>query len=209
MPVKKCESHGYYRGETCECGEDGELIIPDNKLKPLGKIVSGALRHFPKDIGVNLDQNGWADLDQLLEAISSRSRYDWLTKDDLIALVETDKKGRYEIEDNKIRATYGHTVDVSPDLPKKEPPEELYYGSSEEEAGRVEEIGLKPVNKNKVHLSEESESALEVAQASIDNPVLIVVKAKDVYKENVDIRKAAKSLWVAPEIPPEFLEIKN
>lgn len=209
MPIRNCENHGYFRGEECECGQEGEIVIPEDKLKPLGKIVSGALRHFPTDIGVSLDQDGWADLDQLLEAIGSRRRYDWLEKEDLIALVETDEKGRYEIEDNKIRATYGHTIDVSPDLPKKVPPEELYYGSSEEEAGRVEEIGLKPVNKNKVHLSEKSETALEVARASIDTPVLIVVKAKEAYEDGLDIRKAAKSLWVSEEISPEYLEIKK
>ncbi len=209
MPIKICPTHGYYRGEECECGEEGKVIVSDNKLKPLGKIVSGALRHFPKDIGVSLDENGWASLNNLYNAISKRNRYDWLEKKHIKALVETDEKGRYELRDGEIRATYGHTVNVKPDLPNKEAPKELYYGSSEEEAGRIEEIGLKPVNKTQVHLSENSKDALEVAESSIDEPVLVVVKAKDAQNNGVEIKKAAKKIWLTDKVPPKYIEVRK
>ncbi len=207
MHIGRCPSHGYYRGNSCECGSEGETLIFEGKIKPLGKIVSGALRHFPDDIGVSLDSKGWADIEDLLRAIGRRSRYGWLEKEHIVALVVTDEKGRYEIRNGKIRATYGHTVDVEPDLPKSTPPDELYYGSSHEEAGRIEDIGLVPSDKNKVHLSESSKTAIEVASSSTEDPVLIVVRARKAQKEDIDIRKAAKHLWVADKIPPKYLYV--
>ncbi|OKY77618.1 MAG: RNA:NAD 2'-phosphotransferase KptA [Candidatus Methanohalarchaeum thermophilum] len=209
MNIKKCGTHGYYRGNKCECGEEGEKVLSENKTRSLGKIVSGALRHFPKDIGINLDENGWTSLDELYEAIKTRNKYDWLEKDHLRVLVETDEKGRYEIENGKIRATYGHTVDVRPDLPSKKVEGKLYFGSSKEEAGRIVEIGLKPAEKTRVHLSESKKSALEVAMSSTDNPVLIEVHAESAQEDGIEILKAAKELWVADEIPPEYLEIAS
>ncbi|WGI17541.1 RNA 2'-phosphotransferase [Methanonatronarchaeum sp. AMET-Sl] len=183
--------------------------MSEERATALGKIVSGSLRHFPKDIGVELDGNGWASLDGLYKAISRRGRYSWLDKEHIEVLVQTDEKGRYELEDGEIRATYGHTVDVEPDLPITEPPEELYYGSSEEEAGRVLEIGLKPADKVKVHLSEEKESALQVASSSTDNPILIIVRSREAQVNGVDIRKAAEGVWVADEVPPAFIEVNE
>ncbi|OUJ19212.1 RNA:NAD 2'-phosphotransferase KptA [Methanonatronarchaeum thermophilum] len=183
--------------------------MSEDKVTALGKIVSGSLRHFPRDIGVELDDDGWASLDNLYSSISRRNRYNWLEKQHIEVLVQTDEKGRYEIRDGEIRATYGHTVDVDPELPMVEAPEELYYGSSEEEAGRVLEIGLKPADKVKVHLSEEKESALQVASSSTDNPILIIVRSREAQVSDVDIRKAAKGVWVADEIPPAYLEVKQ
>jgi len=183
--------------------------MSEERVSALGKIVSGSLRHFPNDIGVELDSDGWASLERLYKCISRRSRYGWLDKEHIKVLVDTDEKGRYEIQDGLIRATYGHTVDVDPELPVSKAPEELYYGSSEEEAGRVLEIGLQPADKVKVHLSEDEESALQVASSSTDHPILITVRSREAQVAGVDIRKAAEGVWVADEIPPAYLEVRE
>lgn len=41
----------------------------------LGKFISLILRHKPQVIGITLDQNGWADTQELLAGINASGRY--------------------------------------------------------------------------------------------------------------------------------------
>src|SRR6056297_2910743 len=107
--IRKCKEHGYFRGDGCsECGNEGRYVLDDDREERLGRFVSGALRHFPADVGLEMDQQGWVDLAFLYDAM--KKRYRWATMERLISLVESDKKERYEIDDSFIRARYGHSV---------------------------------------------------------------------------------------------------
>ena len=59
----------------------------------------------------------------------------------------------------------------------------LYYGTSEEEADRILEIGLKPVNQHYVHLSKSIEEAVKVACIRTEHPVIIEVDARKAQRE--------------------------
>jgi len=54
--IKKCVIHGVFRGNECKCGEAGILILDDEQTERLGRFVSGALRHFPDDLGLAMNQ---------------------------------------------------------------------------------------------------------------------------------------------------------
>ena len=70
-----------------------------------------------------------------------------------------------------IRATYGHTLDVSPDdLPLAET-DEFYYPVTEEEADIIIEGGLHPTDRKKVHLSGNVEKAMEAGKVRTENPL--------------------------------------
>jgi len=149
--IRFCPYHGFYRGERCKCGAEGELILPKEKVEKLGKFISGILRHFPDKFGLNMDENGWVNLESLARVV--RKKYRWANVWLIKALVYSDEKQRYELKDDMIRARYGHSIDVKlNDLPQAEE-DVLYYGTSEEEAHRMLEIGIKPVNQRYVHLS--------------------------------------------------------
>lgn len=53
------------------------LLINDSESKDveLGKFISLILRHKPQVIGITLDQNGWADTQELLAGINASGRY--------------------------------------------------------------------------------------------------------------------------------------
>ena len=202
--IKKCPIHGAFRGSECKCGETGILLLDDEQTERLGRFISGALRHFPDDLGLAMNQHGWVDLDVLCDAM--RTRYKWSNKDKLLSIIESDEKGRYEIQGRKIRARYGHSVNVDLDYPENTLPE-LYYGASREELDILLEKGIKPVKQRYVHLSTTSEKALEVAKIHTDDPILILIKAQEAQSEGITMLSATDNIVLSEEISPEYLEL--
>lgn len=202
--IKKCPVHGFIRGEACTCGEPGALMLTDEQTERLGRFISGALRHFPDDLGLAMDQHGWVDVGVLCDTM--KTRYKWANKEKLFSIIESDEKGRYEIKANKIRARYGHSVDVDLDYPENTLPE-LYYGASREEVDILLEKGIKPMKQRYVHLSTSPEKAIEVAKIHTEDPVLIIVNAGDAQNDGVSMLSATENIVLSEKIPPEYLSL--
>jgi putative RNA 2'-phosphotransferase len=202
--IKNCPKHGFFRSDTCACGDAGILILNDEQTERLGRFISGALRHFPDDLGLAMNQHGWVDLDFLVDAM--RTRYKWSNKEKLFSIIESDEKGRYEIKGNKIRARYGHSVDVDLDYEENTLPE-IYYGASREEVDILLEKGIRPVKQRYVHLSTSADKAREVAKIHTEDPVLLVVNAQEAQDDGVAILSATKNIVLADEIPPQYLSL--
>lgn len=202
--IKQCPKHGYFRGTQCECGNPGRFILSGFKAEKLGRIISGALRHFPKELGLMLGEHGWADIDDLEKAIVAK--YPWARRYHIEAMLSTDEKGRYERKDQKVRARYGHSIDLDLDYPETKF-DTLYYGTSEEEADRILDIGLKPVNQHYVHLSKTIEEAVKVACIRTEHPVIISIDARKAMEKGIKIIDAGP-VCLSGQIPPEYLKIE-
>lgn len=202
--IKKCQNHGFFRGEACACGEAGTLMLNDEQTERLGRFISGALRHFPDDLGLAMNQHGWVDVDVLCDAM--KTRYKWANKEKLFSIIESDEKGRYEVKGNKIRARYGHSVDVDLDFPENTLPE-LYYGASREEVDILLEKGIKPIKQRYVHLSTSVEKAREVAGIHTDDPVLLVINAEQARNDGVKMLSATENIVLLEEIPAKYLKV--
>ena len=202
--IKRCPQHGFFRGEHCECGSAGLQLLDKTKTEQLGRLVAGGLRHFPDDLGLEMDSRGWVELAKLGEVVAGR--YRWASKELLIALVESDPKQRYEINNGKIRARYGHSVNVELDHPDNRLPD-LYYGASEEEADRILEVGLKSASQRYVHLSTTPEKAWQVATFRTGNPRVIQAKADACQEAGVKMMTVNKDIVISEMIPSRFLSI--
>ena len=199
-----CIKHGYFRGEKCECSNYGRFVLDETRVIKLGKMVSGALRHFPDELGLRMNEQGWVDANQLISALEGK--YRWFHREHLFALIESDVKGRYELSGEKIRARYAHSVNVNLDFPANKLPE-VYYGTTMEEAGRIMEVGLKPVGQRYVHLSTSFEEAIRVAKFRIDQPVIIIIDAQKAQSSGIKMMKVNDQICLSESIPPAFLEI--
>ena len=202
--IKRCPQHGFFRGEHCECGSAGQLLLDETKTEQLGRLVAGGLRHFPGDLGLVMDSRGWVDLTKLGEVVARRHR--WAGRELVIALVQSDSKQRYEISGDKVRARYGHSVDVELDHPENELPL-LYYGASEEEADRILEIGIKPASQRYVHLSTTAEKAWHVATFRTGNPRVIQAEAAAAQQAGVRMMTVNDDIVISDMIPARFLSI--
>lgn len=202
--IKRCPQHGFFRGEHCVCGSSGQLLLDETKTEQLGRLVAGGLRHFPGDLGLEMDSRGWVDLIKLGDVV--RSRHRWAGKEMVVALVMSDPKERYEISGDRVRARYGHSVDVELDHPTNTL-SKLYYGASEEEADRILEIGLKAASQRYVHLSTTPEKAWHVATFRTGNPRVIQADATAAQHEDVVMMTVNEDIVISDTIPAKFLSI--
>jgi len=205
--LKECAQHGYFRADSCPvCGQPGRFLMNDRELDHLGRILTGILRHFPDRYQLPIDPQGWVSLPQIVRAISQKHPpYHWLRTQHLVAIAETDAKGRYEVRDDRVRATYGHTVDVDLDLPTENIPDHLYYPVTAEEAGIVLEVGLKPSDRKKVHLSKTAADAHSAGAVRTPDPIILEIDAKRARAEGIVIKRAGKTVYLVDQVPSEFL----
>jgi len=207
--LRQCEEHGYFRGENCpECNQPGKFLMNQDELDKLGRMMAGILRHFPEKFKLEMDERGWVDLISLINSIRRKqSTFHWLRQHHIQAIVETDNKQRYQIEENMIRATYGHSLNVDPDLPTDEIPGLLYYPTTDEEAELLLETGLKPSDRKKVHLSLTVDDAIIAGRVRVENPIILEINAQAAIESGAVIQKAGRTVFTTKEIEPEFIKI--
>jgi len=205
--LSECEEHGYFRGETCPvCNRKGKFLMNERELNSLSRIIAGALRHFPEKLGLMMDGKGWVELSSLIDAIgTARSGFDWLRIHHVEALVDTDPRGRYQIDGGMIRATYGHTIDIDlSDLPIAEI-DDFYYPVTIEEADIILEGGLFPTDRKKVHLSGSLEKAIEAGKVRTDEPLILKIDGKKARDAKINIYHAGKDVYIADRIDAKYI----
>ena len=205
--LKECAQHGYFRAESCPvCGQGGRFVLNDRELDHLGRVLTGILRHFPDRYGLAVDAHGWIELSAIARAIAQRHPvYRWLRPQHLVAIAETDAKGRYEVRDDRIRATYGHTLEVDLDLPTDNMPDHLYYPVTTEEAAIVLEVGLRPSDRKKVHLSKTAADAVAAGKVRTPEPIVLEIDTRRARDDGIVIMQAGKTVYLAERIPAEML----
>ena len=189
------------------CGASNtRFLLKDEEIDSIGRMMAGVLRHFPERYGLEMDANGWVDLGEFITAVAIRNRrFRFLKPNHVLGLVQTDPKGRYEFRDGRIRATYGHSLDVDLDLPTDAIPDVLFYPTSEEECNVLLGAGIRPSDRKMVHLSGTFNAALEAGRVRIQVPVIVEIDAKTARGAGVVIKKAGKTVYLTKEVPPEFL----
>ena len=203
------EMEAYYSAEeVLRWGVVGIAIrvIPwkNNDMVRTSTYISLVLRHKPEAAGITLDKNGWADVEELVEGVS-KTRF--LSRGLLEEIVRTDEKGRYVFnrDKTKIRARYGHSVQVETDLPSCVPPSVLYHGTGEKYAESIEKTGLLPKGRLYVHLSEERSTATDVG-ARHGRPVIYQVEAGKMAAAGHKFFDAGNGIWLTDAVPPDFLK---
>ena len=206
-PRARCPDHGYFAGSRCPvCENTGHRLLTGDQRRRLSKYCSGALRHFPDDAGLTLDSAGWTAFESLVEAVERK--YDWADAEALAAVVATDPKGRFERTggaDDRIRAAYGHSVDVDLESGGTAVPETLYHGTAPRNLDAIRNEGLKPMARQLVHLSGTVEMAREVGQRHSANPVILEVDAAGLLAAGYEVTRRGEGVYTVEKVPPEFI----
>jgi putative RNA 2'-phosphotransferase len=177
----------------------------------LSRIVSHALRHDPAAYGLEPDEGGWVDVEALLHALRERRPWAGMDRDQLATLLTTllatARKQRFELEGDRIRARYGHSLAGHLDLEEAVPPPSLFHGTTPRawEVIRVE--GLRPMGRQFVHLSADAPTALAVGRRRSPTPVLLRVDADAARTASVRFRRGNDAVWLADHVPAEFLTV--
>jgi len=204
--IHACDDHGYHEGNCPVCEDEGTHVLNGARRKRLSKFCSGALRHFPDDAGIALDDAGWTDWDALVAAVERK--YDWATAEHVAAVVATDPKGRFERDETgggRVRAAYGHSVDVALDAAETPVPDTLYHGTAPRNVDAIREEGLRPMSRQQVHLSDSADAARAVGARHASAPIVFVVDAAGMLADDHRIVRRGTETYTTDQVEPEYL----
>ncbi|MDH6129447.1 RNA 2'-phosphotransferase [Kitasatospora sp. GP82] len=180
--------------------------MDEKRLVKTSKLLSRVLRHDPGAIGVPMDGSGWVRVDALLAALAVRGTR--LSRAELDFVVENNNKRRFAYSEDgaSIRASQGHTVAVDLGLPATEPPPVLYHGTTGSSLDAILREGLRPMSRQDVHLSTDTETAVRVGSRH-GRPVVLVVDAAALAADGHVFRVSANGVWLTDAVPPGYLRV--
>jgi len=179
----------------------------NDQLTPLSRYISTVLRHRARDFGLEMDSNGFVELEGLWALVIERfgDQYDL---DDLHKVIagEADGRKRFEIVAGRMRALYGHSRVGAVTYPPAEPPEYLYHGTSPQALGAIRRQGLQPLKQQYVHLSATEKIARKEGGHRARWPVLLKVRSRQAAAAGVVFHHPEELHWLVKAVPPEFIE---
>lgn len=184
--------------------------LSKNSIKLLSKTISHALRHEPWLYELELDDEGWVSIESLLASLR-RERKEWsnLGKAELIRMIASSDKKRHKIQNGKIKAIYGHSLPGKFFKQTAQPPKILYHGTSSDAAKTIITEGLKPMNRQYVHLSVNLEVAKQVGQRKTRQPLILTIMSEKAYLAGLKFYRGNNYVWLAGFVPSEFIGILN
>ncbi|GAA2152168.1 RNA 2'-phosphotransferase [Kitasatospora kazusensis] len=173
--------------------------MDEKRTVKISKSLSRVLRHDPGRVGLTLDGAGWVAVDALLAALR-------LSRAELDHVVATNNKRRFAYSDDglRIRASQGHTVAVDLGLAATEPPPVLFHGTAEQTVSAIFREGIRPMSRQDVHLSTDTETAVRVGSRH-GRPAVLTVDAAAMAAAGHLFRVSANGVWLTDTVPPEYL----
>ena len=183
--------------------------MADRRLVKLSKFLALILRHQPERFALELDEEGWARLPEVMEILRGLPNFRWATRADLMALVEGvagDDTRRFQVEGKRIRARYGHSIAQPIRYEPCAPPPILYHPTSPDALEAIRREGLRPMERQYVHLAPDAETAIRVGARHDERPVVVTVRAAEARAAGVEFYRADEAVYLAKRVPVEFLE---
>jgi putative RNA 2'-phosphotransferase len=169
------------------------------------KALSMWLRHKPERAGLTLSPEGWVDIDEIIRAFERTGSP--ITRAEFDNVVRMDLKGRFEIDRHRVRARYGHSLELEEKPHPGMPPATLYHGTTHRFLPKILEGGLQPIKRQFVHLSPDKKTAREVGRRRDQEPAILAVDAHAAHESGVKFYPRGKGIWLSDPIPPLFLRV--
>src|SRR5688572_18201392 len=110
-------------------------------IERITRSLAYMLRHQPEKFDVEVDAFGWADLDEVIRALNERLG-EGVIEEDVVEAVHSGDRVRYEVDAGRIRALYGHSIEIEPGDPAR-PPEHLFLAVPARDVERAKRFGLR------------------------------------------------------------------
>lgn len=172
----------------------------------ISKFLSLVLRHDPGKIGLRLDENGWAQVDELQQrAAAAGIEFSFSELEDIVA---TNDKQRFAFDKSrtKIRASQGHSIEVNLELVQREPPALLYHGTVASFLPQIKAEGLQRMSRQYVHLSELRETAEKVGSRR-GKPVILSIRSGDMYRDGYAFYLSENGVWLTDHVPAQYIHL--
>lgn len=165
-------------------------------LENKSKRFAYLLRH---DRNYDFEIGGWRELTDLCLRHS-------FTTDDVVDIVSNDDKCRFEFNSDKtkVRALYGHSVEVDLLLRRQEPPLRLLHGTALKYVDSIRDYGLKSKSRQYVHLTEDKELAIKTGSRH-GMAVLLVINSLAMFNDGYNFYHTNNGTWLTAEVPVQYI----
>lgn len=172
--------------------------MPLVNMESRSRKLAYLLRH---DCGYRYETGGWRLVSDLIDNHS-------FTSEEIEVIVSTDVKGRFELNEDKtkVRALYGHSVEIELMLHSQCPPEFLYHGTASKYLSSIKHSGLLPKARQYVHLTEDIEAAAMTGSRHGD-PIVLKVLSHLMCSEGYVFHRLDNGVWLTKEVPIEYIDI--
>jgi putative RNA 2'-phosphotransferase len=179
--------------------------MDEKQNKKISKFLSYILRHNPETIGLQLDDNGWANIDELITKASIHHHP--FSIEELKEIVETNDKKRFVLDNGgtKIRASQGHSIEVDLNLSKQQPPKFLYHGTVDKYVPIIEKEGLRKMERQHVHLSTDRDTAAKVGSRR-GKPVILTINSNAMYDDGFEFYRSQNGVWLTDHVPAPYID---
>jgi len=168
-------------------------------LTSVSKKLSYILRHNPSSVGLVMKAGGWVDVEQLLKGMS-------INMGTLEQIVSEDDKQRYSFSDDKtmIKANQGHSIDIDMSFERAYPTDVLYHGTAQRFIESIEAEGIKSMNRQYVHLSDNLDTAVKVGSRH-GKPVILTIDAKRMADDGYRFYLSDNGVWLTEHVPWSYV----
>ena len=176
-----------------------------HKVAALSKLMSYILRHRPDEFGLVLDGDGFIALKELQQAIAEEEGWSYVKRSHIREVASTSERKRFEVQDEKIRAFYGHSLPHRIHYEPASPPKILYHGTRRKTYPHILQRGLDPMGRQYVHLATSPELAVRIGRRRDPQPLLVEIQAQKASEEGVSFYQANPLIYLADHIPPTYI----
>jgi putative RNA 2'-phosphotransferase len=167
------------------------------------------LRHRADDFGIELDKQGFADVDAVWKQVTKRYKNEF-SYNDLLKVVEgMGEKKRFELLDGRIRARYGHSAVRTIEYDPVEPPEYLYHGTTQQALKSIREEGLKPQQRQMVHLSLDADWANTVGKRHSKDSIVLRVRAGEMAAAGHEFYHPEPKHYLTTAVPVAYIDFPD
>ena len=181
----------------------------------LSKFMTKILRHKANDYGLNIDNEGFVKINDLIDYINKK-KYGIANIDLIKEIVEIDKnesKGRFYIDEKfeKIRANQGHSIQVKNLELKKITLENvqnyglIVHGSYIKHKNSIEQNGLKKLSRIHIHMTDlMTEKGFSLMRQNIN--MQVVVNLVECIKDGLEFFESTNNVILSKDdIPAKYL----
>lgn len=166
--------------------------------------MSLVLRHKPEEIGLQLDENGWANVQELITKMSHAGTPVDVEMIKMIVATNDKKRFTFNQDETMIRANQGHSIAVDVELKAALPPDVLYHGTATRFAESILQAGLSKQQRQHVHLSGLKETAINVGSRH-GKPLVFEVDAKAMSEAGFIFYLSENGVWLTDHVPVTYL----
>lgn len=188
-------------------------MLTTEQKKIIEQFMSYVLRHGAKDIGLNMDKQGYVLIESFIQKAKDIPHIQEIgfNKEIIEYVTVHSAKQRFAFnqDKSKIRANQGHTLTLDIKFKKWIPTVgcTVYHGTALKNCDSILKTGLKKISRHHVHLSLNRQVALENARRFSSKVVLFEIDVHSMYRDKIELFISENNVILTDFVAPKYLKV--